>query len=273
MKREGCPTGFDMVRGQCVLKAPDQWTAFNTRRNLNNKGHSCGVQHRAGNIVVVCDKEGFDVKEKTPLETADVYLKKIYNSISYRHSGRDAFRILIDLLADQEGLTETKYEEYKALEPLLRVYRSQARKHPKDYLGELVTTESLGSHSLCQNFTPTGVTNMMAAMTLGDPDELRKQVTKQRRPISMLEPAMGTGAMMIAANNYVPDDIPFVMYGVELDPMMYQAALVNMSIMAKHPYQLICADSLALDPSSGRAWAEANKWNPPDMSKYYVGRR
>jgi len=278
LTRDGCPAGFREERGKCVLVVPDQWKAFKSKRVLRQEGYSCGVQERKEKVFVVCDKLLQDkqfIRDKYRDTTPDKILEKIYNHIGNRgHSfGRDGFRILVDLLADQEGLTHTKHPELKKeLGEMLFAYRTLARDNPKDYLGGLVTNQELGNKSLCQNFTPTPITEMMAQMTFGTPKDMMDLVRRNSgEPIRLLEPAMGTGAMVIAANNYVPEDIPLEIHGIELDQLIYKAALVNMAIMARHPYKFICADTLALDPNDGRAWMHANKWDPPNMSRFYMG--
>jgi type I restriction-modification system DNA methylase subunit len=277
MKREGCPPGFKEQRGKCVLVVPDQWKAFRSKRVLRQDGFSCGVQERNKKVLVVCDKleRAEKLAEKYKDVSPDKLLEKMYKHIGQKgHSfGRDGFRALVDLLADQEGLTHTKYPELKKeLDEMLFAYRTLARQKPKDYLGELVGTQELGNKSLCQNFTPTAVTDLMAQMTLGTPEDMMRVVRGNGgRPIRLLEPAMGTGAMVIAANNHVPENIPMEMHGIELDPLMYKAALVNMAIMARHPYKFICANTLALDPNDSRPWVHANKWDPPSMYPYYMG--
>jgi len=64
-----------------------------------------------------------------------------------------------------------------------------------------------------------------------------------------------------------------VLFGIEINLSLYRACLVNMALMSKHPYAIICGDSLRLDveksgPSSP-LWDLGNRWDPPDVSAFY----
>lgn len=279
MKRDGCPVGFTKIDNKCIKKV-DKKLVKQSLNDLRNQGYSVSVKLTDNYALLVApERVGRAVEVKVPRQkkevtfkhgSADKLLKQAYDKLQYRHHGREAFRILVDLLGDQEKLTKTKYPEYKKkLTPLLKAFRYQAKLKPKDYLGELVTNESLGSKTLCQNFTPSAITQMMAAMTLGNKEAL----SARQEPFTVLEPAMGTGAMAVEIEKYVPHDAPMILHGIELDPLMYRAALVNMRMFARHPYRLLCGDTLQLDLDKPEVWKKANKWNPPDLSKYYFGRQ
>lgn len=277
MKRDGCPVGFKKVNDKCVKKV-DKKNLGESLDELKKQGYDINVKLSDDYALLIApERVGRAFETKVPGRrkdtsfkhgSADKLLKQAFDKLSYRHHGREAFRILIDLLGDQEGLTKTKYKDYrKQLQPLLRAFRYQAKLEPRDYLGGLVTNEDLGSETLCQNFTPTPITQMMAAMTLGDKEKLRQR----QEPFIVLEPAMGTGAMAVEVEKYVPHDAPLVLHGVELDPLMYRGALINMRMFARHPYRLLCGDTLKLDLNKPEVWKNANKWEPPDLSKYYYG--
>ena len=72
---------------------------------------------------------------------------------------------------------------------------------------------------------------MMAAMTLGS----KKLLSARQKPFTVLEPAMGTGAMAVEIEKYVPHDAPMILHGIELDPLMYRAALINMRMFIYVP--------------------------------------
>jgi len=46
-----------------------------------------------------------------------------------------------------------------------------------------------------------------------------------------------------------------------------------MAMFAHHPYSIICADTLMLDPAktgpSDKIWDMGNQWLPPDISMFY----
>jgi len=45
-------------------------------------------------------------------------------------------------------------------------------------------------------------------------------------------------------------------------------------MFSNHPFAIICADALMLDPRftgpTSRIWDWSNQWNPPDLSEFYV---
>jgi hypothetical protein len=66
---------------------------------------------------------------------------------------------------------------------------------------------------------------------------------------------------------------PLVLFGIEIDISLYRACLVNMALFSKHPYSIICADSLRIDEkyahTTSPIWDLGNLWSPPDMSMFY----
>jgi len=93
------------------------------------------------------------------------------------------------------------------------------------------------------------------------------------KPITDLDPCVGTGRFLIAATVMYPK-LPLLLYGVEIDRSLYRACLVNMAMFSSHPYFIICADTLMLDMKyssdvSSPMWGLGNQWDPPDMTPYY----
>jgi hypothetical protein len=93
------------------------------------------------------------------------------------------------------------------------------------------------------------------------------------KPITDLDPCVGTGRFLIAATLMYPK-LPLLLYGVEIDRSLYRACLVNMAMFSNHPYFIICADTLMLDSKyaadvSSPMWGLGNQWDPPDMTPYY----
>lgn len=66
---------------------------------------------------------------------------------------------------------------------------------PSDFLGEVFEALELANHWHGQFFTPMSVARMMAEMTLQDVEE----IIRERGYFTLLEPACGAGAMVIAA--------------------------------------------------------------------------
>jgi len=98
-------------------------------------------------------------------------------------------------------------------------------------------------------------------------------VKYEREPITDLDPAVGTGRFLLGATLMYPK-LPLMLYGIEIDPSLYRACLVNMAMFSNHPYSIICADTLMLDQKyclvGGKVWELGNQWDPPDMSPYYM---
>jgi len=104
--------------------------------------------------------------------------------------------------------------------------------------------------------------------------ELKPLLVKyEPEPITYLDPAgVGTGRFLLGATLMYPK-LPLVLYGIEIDPSLYRACLVNMAMFSNHPYTIICADALMLDVKysmpGGKIWDLGLQWNPPDMSPFY----
>lgn len=196
-------------------------------------------------------------------------LRDILGDIQKIHyNRRDGYNILVELLADFQGIMVTeKYDDLAYdLEDKLREYRIAAKKNPWDWLGELYETEELGSFRSGQFFTPKNICDFMSQMTMNAAGNM-----KPTDPlVTVLEPAMGTGRMLMSASNQFPD-APLYFFGIEINLWLYRTSLVNLHMLSNHCYKIICADTLRLDTDNGvmsDCWKEANKWNPPDMTKY-----
>jgi len=84
---------------------------------------------------------------------------------------------------------------------------------------------------------------------------------------------VGTGRFLLEASLLYPK-APLMLYGIEIDVSLYRACVVNLSMFSRHPFSIICADSLRLDPRicgpASPLWLLGNQWDPPDISKFYV---
>lgn len=199
-------------------------------------------------------------------------LIKVLDIIQRGHYGKHkCWEILVELVADYEGIIVTDYDDYSCdsdIENLLIKYSVAAKKDPWDYLGEVFEEYNLGNNG--QVLTPRNICTFMAKITL--PDKITKMQT-------ILEPALGTGRMLLAVNNLFPD-APLIFFGVEIDLWLYRASMVNMKMFSKHPYGIICANALMMDkmgPASpcwdlSSYWNGTkyqHKWEPEDMSPFY----
>ena len=104
-----------------------------------------------------------------------------------------------------------------------------------DYLGDMyVDMQGRFSQSVKGQFlTPHTVCEMVAQITLAGADP--------EKPVNVLDPAVGTGRMLIAAHKYVPPGSVF--FGVDIDNRAIRTAFANACIQ-KIPMRLLCADSL-----------------------------
>ena len=160
-----------------------------------------------------------------------------------------------------EGLSLEEDELYKHVSHLLKPYVVAAKSNPWDYLGEVYIEQGLVAPG--QNMTPKGVVDFMLKMTY--PEKVTKVTTQ-------LDPCVGTGRFLIEASVLMPD-APLILFGIEINLSLYRACLVNMAMFSKHPYSIICADTLRLDPEitgpASRIWDLGNRWDPPDVSAFY----
>jgi len=89
---------------------------------------------------------------------------------------------------------------------------------------------------------------------------------------TQLDPCVGTGRFLIAASLMMPK-APVILFGIEINLALYRACLVNMAMFSNHPFSIICADALFLDPKftgpASKIWNLGNRWNPPDISAFY----
>jgi len=228
-------------------------------------------------------------EKSPPKKLLYAILQKIKRKVHY---GRfRSWEILVELLADELGITKTKYVELaKEVKPQVQGFIQACRKKPWDYLGEVYTDEGLVGPG--QNMTPRAVVETMTKMVHPDPWVYEAEVfcfasllayvieheafyhmpPHHLKPVEVpvktqLDPCVGTGRFLLEASRMYPK-APLRLYGIEISLPLYRACLVNMAIMSNHPYYIICADTLRLD-NSKLPYLVANRWNPPDMSKFY----
>jgi hypothetical protein len=196
------------------------------------------------------------------------------------------------------GLDLKKDDLYEYLESqdLFRHYHTAAKAKPWDYIGEVFTELELVGPG--QNMTPRAIVEFMTQMVHpakkldGDAEwfcynSYRNYVVwfyltqhappTHIRPMefplkTQLDPCVGTGRFLIVASQMMPK-APLVLFGIEINLSLYRACLVNMAMFSNHPYTIICADALRLDPNltgtTSRIWDGGNCWDPPDVSTFY----
>lgn len=189
---------------------------------------------------------------------------------------------------------------------LIEEFVEAARARPWDYIGEVFIDERLASNRLGQMLTPRNVVQLMlqtvmteyflkkerawvdaetlhwaAGYTLkhGPPLWAGKALSRAagnveslNRPQTILDPAVGTGRFLIEASLMYPNE-PLILFGIDIDLWMYRACLVNMALFSRHPYSILCANSLLIDADyagpSSPLWDYGNVWEPADVSKFY----
>ncbi|MCR5791359.1 MAG: N-6 DNA methylase [Lachnospiraceae bacterium] len=111
----------------------------------------------------------------------------------------------------------------------------------QDFLGKLYMSLELGSHWHGQFFTPYHVCELMAKMQIG---EECRGVIEQKGYISICDPCIGAGAMMIAAAEAfrqirVNYQNCVVFAGQDLDPVVAKMAYIQLSLLGCPGYVTI----------------------------------
>ncbi|WP_454740329.1 N-6 DNA methylase [Cupriavidus necator] len=124
--------------------------------------------------------------------------------------------------------------------------------HFADILGEIYMALELGNNAMGQFFTPGEVSKLVAAMTM-DQEPMEAHIARDGF-ISVLEPAMGGGAMLIQAAAVMAEaglnyQRHMVAVGVDLSLTAVHMAYVQLTLL-HIPAVLICGNSLTLDHSS-----------------------
>lgn len=123
-----------------------------------------------------------------------------------------------------------------------------------DHLGEMYLEKVVGIKQVQQRgqyLTPMNVAESMAVINVGKTD----------KKVKVLDPAVGTGRLLMAAYKQAPNG---VFFGVDVDIRMVRIAFTNFAIHGISGY-LLHADSLIheidISEEEGRNnWQYANKW-------------
>lgn len=196
------------------------------------------------------------------------------------------------------GLKLEKDEIYEHLESLdlFQHYFTAAMSKPWDYIGEVYVTD-LELTQAGENMTPRAIVEFMtkACYAGWNPEAellcyysyqqyvLWYYLTQHAPPThiikpmqfplkTQLDPCVGTGRFLMVASQMMPK-APLILFGIEINLSLYRACLVNMALFSNHPFSIVCADSLQLDPKksglTSTLWNLGNRWNPPDISAFY----
>jgi len=145
------------------------------------------------------------------------------------------------------------FEDRELMQKLIAVYDLDLVKSDMDdALGELYCNNQgvQGARWKGQFLTPMNVCRMMALMTMPGHDDERRD-----EPLRVLEPAVGTGRMIIAAAEVCPEAY---FYGVDVDIRALRIAFLNCSFRKVHGF-FLHADALRHDTRlCSPNWKNAN---------------
>jgi len=198
-----------------------------------------------------------------------------------------------------KGLNLKKDDIYEYLEDLdyFQHYYAAAKANPWDHIGEVYTELELVGPG--QNMTPRAIVEFMIKAVypekmLDGADEwfcynsYIQYVTwywltyhtqpNHLKPMdppvkTQLDPCVGSGRFLFVASQMMPK-ANLVLFGIEINPSLCRACLVNMAMFSNHPFSIICADALMLDPKftgpTSKLWDWGNRWVPPDIAIFYA---
>ena len=107
-----------------------------------------------------------------------------------------------------------------------------------DYLGEVYMQIASMSKSkaLGQFFTPFHICEMMARVQLGDIKNLVSKAQKENRRVSIMEPCVGSGAMLLACKKVIIEETGlsgldhFEFFGQDIDPVCVKMCRIQMTL-------------------------------------------
>lgn len=130
----------------------------------------------------------------------------------------------------------------------------------QDFLGKLYMNLNLGSHWHGQFFTPYNVCQMMAEMNFGDGVQTE---IERKGYISICDPCVGAGAMLIAAANAmrrakINYQTSVLFIGQDIDPVVAKMAYIQLSLLGCPGY-IIVGNSLLHPPTGHVLFPEENE--------------
>ena len=145
--------------------------------------------------------------------------------------------------------------ELETISKLFAIIITSLEKDPdQDFLGSLYMQLNLGNQHACQFFTPYHVSKMMALINI----EPAKKQLKSQKMISVVDPCVGGGAMLIAfANACVEQGVNFqkhvLFVGQDIDHTVGLMAYIQLSLL-HCPGYVVIGNSLT-DPLTGDPYA------------------
>lgn len=209
------------------------------------------------------------VKHIVHLQDSDKEFLKLFDKLTYSRSAWQVWEDLMTVMAcsisnavdrtpDKFKRREEQYE--RAIKRLggvempaqmLRIITMALEKDPdQDFLGKLYMNLNLGSHWHGQFFTPYKVCRMMAEMNFGDGTQAE---IEKKGYISVCDPCVGAGAMLIAAANAMRRaktnyQTSAVFVGQDIDRVVAMMAYIQLSLIGCPGY-IIIGNSLTNPPA------------------------
>lgn len=144
---------------------------------------------------------------------------------------------------------------------MLGIVTMALEENPKrDFLGQLYMSLNLGSHWRGQFFTPYHVSELMAKTTIGG--DCKGQI-EEKGYISVCDPCVGAGAMLIAAANAMKEaGINYqrhaVFVGQDIDSVVAKMAYIQLSLLGCPGYIMV-GNSLTNPPTGHVLFPEENE--------------
>jgi hypothetical protein len=143
----------------------------------------------------------------------------------------------------------------------------------QDFLGSLYMGLDLGNRNSGQFFTPYEVSSLMARVNFGE--NIAAQVEEQGGFITLMDPCIGGGAMVIAAAEIFRElnlstHRAMHVTGVDIDITAVQMSYIQLSLL-NVPAIILHGNSLNPDPYKG--WNTESAWRTPAHCLFGWGRR
>lgn len=209
------------------------------------------------------------VKHIGHLQDREKEFLKLFDKLTYSRSSWQVWEDLMTVMAcsisnavdrepDRFKRREEQYE--RAIKRLggveipaqmLGIITIALEKNPdQDFLGSLYMNLNLGSHWHGQFFTPYNVSRMMAEMNFSGE---AKAEAERKGYISVCDPCVGAGAMLIAAANAmrrakVNYQTQAVFVGQDIDSVVAKMAYIQLSLLGCPGY-IIVGNSLTNPPT------------------------
>ena len=210
------------------------------------------------------------VKHVGHLQDSEKEFLKLFDRLTYSRSAWQVWEDLMTVMAcsisnavdrtpDKFKRREEQYEKsiknlggVEIPAQMLGIITMALEQNPdQDFLGKLYMSLNLGNHWKGQFFTPYNICRMMAEMNFGD--GLQAEV-ERKGYISVCDPCVGAGAMLIAAANAmrrakVNYQTSAVFVGQDIDRIVAMMAYIQISLIGCAGY-IIIGNSL-MNPPTG----------------------